>query len=50
MQYDNILAFNIGNEVINLVSNTNAARQSPQHSAVMYCALICYSLRQGRRS
>jgi hypothetical protein len=27
-QYDNILAYNIGNEVINLVSNTNAARRS----------------------
>ena len=25
-QYENILAYNIGNEVINLVSNTNAAR------------------------
>ncbi|EIW66984.1 1,3-beta-glucanosyltransferase [Tremella mesenterica] len=25
LKYDNILAFNIGNEVINLVSNTNAA-------------------------
>lgn len=27
-QYDNILAYNIGNEVINLVANTNAARKS----------------------
>jgi hypothetical protein len=29
-QYPNILAYNIGNEVINLVSNTNAARMFHQ--------------------
>lgn len=28
MNYGNILGFNIGNEVVNLVSNTNAARAS----------------------
>ena len=26
-QYNNVLAFNVGNEVINLPSNTNAARK-----------------------
>ena len=29
MQYDNVLGFNIGNEVITEISNTNAARELP---------------------
>lgn len=28
LRYSNVLAFNVGNEVINQESNTNAARQS----------------------
>lgn len=49
LPYENILAFNIGNEVINLPTNTDAARKSPP-PAFPSITNPPRSIRQGRRT
>jgi hypothetical protein len=41
-QYENVLSYNIGNEVVNLVSNTNAARTSDLLDLMIVLIKIAY--------